>query len=170
MYNGNDRFIKNSLLPWRKKILKITVNSVTHKRKQYFWRTLASGMSDPVAGCILSRLFLFCDASLPLCVDCDLVSREVLHVSYLFLQSADRTGNPQTFLAIPYGNEKHTNFTNEYISHKFNPVGYQLITVSKSFSRYSSVLESLYLDWDIQSWHYVLMCLLYSPAILCGRS
>lgn len=55
------------------------------------------------------------------------------------------------FLAIPYGNEKHTNFTNEYISHKFNPVGYQLITVSKSFSRYSSVLESLDLDWDIQS-------------------
>lgn len=55
------------------------------------------------------------------------------------------------FLAIPYDNEKHTRFTNGYISYKFNPVGYQLTSVSKSFSRYSSVLESLYLDWDIQS-------------------
>lgn len=47
------------------------------------------------------------------------------------------------FLAIPYGNEKHTSFTNGYISHKLNPAGYQLTTVSKSFSRYSSVWESL---------------------------
>lgn len=46
----------------------------------------------------------------------------------------------------------------------------QLTSVSKSFSRYSSVLESLYLDWDIQSWHYVLMGLFYSFAVLSGRS
>lgn len=44
------------------------------------------------------------------------------------------------------GNQKHTSFMNGYIFHEFNPVGYQLITVSKSFLRYPSVFESLYLD------------------------